>query len=419
MTIDITRKIPLLQLQSDALQVLHEKSSVDGETSETVWFYYEGKPYTLEVTKAGMFDDSNGIAITRKRPTTTGNVFRFVKDEESFDLLFPTKYYMFTSLSPTTFTSISQDGDKVMIGTDDGCIMKIPKPTPININSLIVRKDAHYGDVLRLASFASEKVLCSVGLDMRVKVWDNRSATSEFGDAVRVLEGVHTARVSDFALIGRGRNLVTCGYDGKVVIWEVGSGNSVWVGQRVRKRDDPCESIAILEVEGGEQLEDVVMADGRFFECAGKVAICGHRSGTISIWDLGTRLSYGELSTGENGVEKLACVDMDHILVGLNNGVLACYSYDLSRRIGRLRWNVVVEEAEPKSDAGVSFKFVKVEGDSVIACTDNNFVRVSVDTGTLEAVFVGMEEPVCDMANYRGDEMLVVGKRSSLVSYTI
>ncbi|GAV27165.1 hypothetical protein PMKS-000628 [Pichia membranifaciens] len=206
----------------------------------------------------------------------------------------------------------------------------------------------------------------------------------------------------------------------KIVFWELGSGEAIWKGRRIRDLHDGCTSLCISKITIKEAHGDA----GMFFECDGRVLWCGHVSGTVSVWDCSTRLSLGEFATNEGKfqVEKIEALrTIDGVIVGLNNGNIILFSYDFNQRTAKKVWEVNVEKPE-NEDVTINIKKIKAYKNSVIVLTDNYLVSLDLRTGYLIDTFVGYDESVSDFSVNEMDnisKVVVVGKRGFLSMFRL
>lgn len=407
MTVDTVNVnvIPHIEIQTDAIQVLADARENGGHTDETVWMYVNGKRHTLAVTSTTMTDDESGVRLQQR----SGTQFELRRaGKQPLQVRFPLRHHTLTPTGSYSFTSVTWSDEKVILGTTSGDILNLNRPMEINSTACVLQ-GAHLSDIVQLKLFPSNEVLLSVGLETLIKVW-GVNGLDDGVDAVRVLSHVHKMRVTDTAFIGAGRNLVSVGYDGRIVMWEVGSGKSVWVGQRVRCLDDACLCVTVAQVEG------VVggVENGSFFECEGKLIMCGHLSGVVSVWNCGNRLSLGEFVSNEEGIAVcgLEVVDGGNgVILCLGNGEIRKLKYSLGDSCTEVVWKCLFEY-----DGGLEVRKLTVWKGSVYVLTNRYFVKVRVEDGFIEEMYVGIDEPVFDFAiDDRG--MVVVGKRNFICSY--
>lgn len=415
--------VPLVEIQPDALQVCFEnKEGKPGLAKpETVWLRFDKASFSLSVTNRSMVDEAHGLRLIQKMNIPTIYTLQH-EGTETFNLVFPSSHSVLKIDKQPNITCICAMPDGLVLGTSNGSLIKFADPPSFNINKFVIQKNAHFADVTHVMSFPSGTVLLTVGLDMLIKIWKNDSLYSDFGDPVRTLKGIHKRRITGCVMIGRGRNIVSCGLDGQIVFWELGSGNAVWKGRRIRNLHDGCTCLCI----GSREVEENSSDTDQFFDCDAKVIWCGHESGTVSIWDCSTRLSLGEITTNQDGfgVEKIEALrSAGGVVTGLSNGDVVCYSYNFTKRKADKIWHVNVEQLEDRS-ATINVKQLKVCGDSsVIVLTDNNFVKLDLKSGKLLDTFVGYDESVSDFypnnVDQNNGKVIAVGKRGFLSSFRL
>lgn len=412
--------IPQIEIQPDTLKVLTELKNQDLslKEDEKIWIRINNKSIELSVNHNLLYNKENNVNLTKDKFQSTTFKLCYSNQQININLKFPKRHHLFNISRFYNFTSLNECRDKIMIGTDDGTLIKVSNPMSVSVDKLIIKNEAHYLDIFKIESFPSNKVILTIGLDYQIKIWDNLSATSEFSNAVRILKGVHKLRISDCLIIGRGRNIVSCGYDGKIVFWELGSGKPVWIGNRIKNLSDGCTSLSLFKRK--DKVEDGVDKEP-FFECLWNILLCGHQSGFVSIWDCHTRLSYGEFLSNEEGesIEIIQCVDANCIVVALSNGIIKSFKYDLEKRESKLNWNCKVFD----DGDGVDVKEMKIWDGYVFIMVNNSIFKLRLESGELLDVFVGSEDDLNGFTisiKTNGDnELLAFGKRNCLVSYSL
>lgn len=409
--------IPQVQIQPDTLQVLLDYK--DGKSKdEKVWLHINATTYNLSVNETSLFDEEQGITVTRSKDSATEFLVRDDKNDWNFKLEFPQKYHVLQTSDDYNLTCIATCNDKVMIGTDNGAIIKLANPLPINISKIIVKKNAHFADITKIMTFPSCTVLLTVGLDMQIKIWSNVHAEDELNEPVRVLGGVHKSRITDCVMIGKGRNVISCSLDGKIVMWEIGSGKHVWTGQRIRNLKDQATCLAIMEHASGDE---AVPVSDKFYECKDKILLCGYKSGYVSIWDCNTRLSLGEFQTNVDGIQvnQISCDNDDRIIVGLDDGTLLRYTYNFDKREASLDWETQfdITGAFGKSDV----KKLEIIKDMAYVLTDSFLACVRVSDGKICKYLSGYEDSTEDfqLNHNKSNSLILVGKRGFIASYSV
>ncbi|KAG0684534.1 hypothetical protein C6P40_002683 [Pichia californica] len=420
----MTYSIPQVQIQSDFLQVLK-----DNYDEETIWIRINDESFNIKIENSSLiYNLKDDIKIIKKNLKNDNNNIIYEINKfgiEKIILKFPIKYHNLIIKNnefnqPNIICLSSIKNDKIMFGTSDGNIIKVNNnPLPLKINNYIFKKEAHFTYISKLISFKSGIMLLSCGLDMKIKIWKNDKFNSNFDlNPVRILDGKHKNRITDICTIGKGRNIISCGLDAKLIIWELGSGKSIWIGNRIKNLNDGYTSLCISK--GGINGID----EDPFFECFGKIVWCGHKSGYISIWDLGTRLSLGEFQcnnenfSDENfSVENLDCIDGENIIVGLNNGDIIKFNYNKDLKLSKELWRTNIEKME-FLNSFINIKKIKIYLNSIIVLSDNYLVRLSFETGELENIFVGYDDTI-NSFSINDDILIATGKRGLILSFKL
>lgn len=189
------------------------------------------------------------------------------------------------------------------VGTADGQLQRAGQ----------VVAHAHDGDVVMVRQFASQAAVLTAGVDRTIRLW-----STEGGEPVRTFVG-HTGRITDCALVGKGRNFVTTLADGLARLWECGSGKCVYKFQRIDNHHDGANAVVVIV-----GTVDSSPAPNQF-ECGDKVMFVGYESGVIQQFHLqGHHQTLVRIKLG-GGVTSLASAG-DDIIAGLDNGVLAIWT---------------------------------------------------------------------------------------------
>ncbi|KIH42561.1 WD domain, G-beta repeat protein, partial [Ancylostoma duodenale] len=94
----------------------------------------------------------------------------------------------------------------------------------------------HIMDVYKCRFFPSGLVVLSAGMDMSVRVW-----SVETGQCPRTFKG-HTMAVTDLAIIGVGREVLSCSNDGTIIKWLCADGSEQ---ERWRPEAGPCNAMSV------------------------------------------------------------------------------------------------------------------------------------------------------------------------------
>ncbi|KAL4147085.1 hypothetical protein PRNP1_010841 [Phytophthora ramorum] len=103
---------------------------------------------------------------------------------------------------------VSKDERFVVIGGSDGACMLWDSQNRAQMLPL----KGHVADVTSARFFPSSQVVLTGSLDFTLRIW------SVQGQCAAVLKG-HRGGVEDVAIVGRGRNVLSCGTDGLIQLW--------------------------------------------------------------------------------------------------------------------------------------------------------------------------------------------------------
>ncbi|VDL72948.1 unnamed protein product [Nippostrongylus brasiliensis] len=230
--------------------------------------------------------------------------------------------------------------------------------------------EGHVMDVYKCRFFPSGLVILSGGIDMSVRVW-----SVETGTCPRTFKG-HTsgwylgeksfdnsreacfAAVSDLAIIGVGREVLSCSHDGTIVKWLCQDGS---VQEQWRPEAGPCNAIAIssdftmfavaceerkcvvysvsgpmLSTIATDNVPTAVCIDCDYYH----IVYIGDEQGMVSVYDAKTKSFICRLKTDRAGVIKImareeglfvafsSVIPLTVVVVG--DGSMCCYARDFS-----------------------------------------------------------------------------------------
>ncbi|KAF8339178.1 WD40-repeat-containing domain protein [Cantharellus anzutake] len=128
---------------------------------------------------------------------------------------------------------VTSNAALIAIGHYDGTITIQSVSTPSDPEAQkfpLTTKKLHLSSVLSLRFFPSNKVLLSASSDLSLNIISatppSDSNSLELLAVPRVLKG-HKAGITDTAIIGVGRRVLSCAKDGTVRLWDVGKGEKI------------------------------------------------------------------------------------------------------------------------------------------------------------------------------------------------
>ncbi|KAG7379505.1 Proteasomal ATPase-associated factor 1 [Phytophthora pseudosyringae] len=107
---------------------------------------------------------------------------------------------------------VSQDERFVVVGGSDG----VCRLWDSQNRATMLPLEGHVTDVTCVRFFPSSQVVLTGSLDFTLRIW------SVNGRCVAVMNG-HRGGVEDVAIVGRGRNVLSCGTDGLIQLWNCGT----------------------------------------------------------------------------------------------------------------------------------------------------------------------------------------------------
>lgn len=163
-----------------------------------------------------------------------------------------------------------------VVGLKSGDLVKLTVSDQ-GIDILPWISQAHYEDVTKIKVFPSQEVVLTVGLDKQIKLW----SFSEDKPLRTLLE--QTSTITDVAIVGKGRNILSSSKDGSVNLWECSKGEVVHKFTRIDNHED---GVNCIHVEENGQLESVGENKPDHYECDNKILYVGYDSGIIQPYSL-------------------------------------------------------------------------------------------------------------------------------------
>ncbi|KAF5329606.1 hypothetical protein D9619_009407 [Psilocybe cf. subviscida] len=243
-----------------------------------------------------------------------------------------------------TAFDVAPDGSRYATGFLDGSVLIYPtRPTEQQVDSLIAQNvevttaktisRPHLSAVQSLKFFPSSQVILSSGLDFSLAVLpgtlsEGNSRVPTRVSPVRTLRA-HTRSVTDTAIIGLGRNILSASLDSTVKLWEVSSGdvlaslatssgvNRISLGERPPTPPDDESPAPPSSVTDAREQPEV----------ASKVVFCALQSGSFELLDLGAKKSVFLSPRGTDGALTSIVYDEAHALLatGSARGTVCVY----------------------------------------------------------------------------------------------
>ncbi|QPG74187.1 hypothetical protein FOA43_001511 [Brettanomyces nanus] len=403
-----------IDIQPDFITVVNDVLN-NKVTEELIWVRIDSQSYTFKVSQAKR---SVYPCVTDPEVRLTElSAHQFslrIKGGETILLRAPRSYLLTENQSNAHFNCMDIKGEVLVVGEDTGTITCFKhRQSDLRLTTKLMIPGAHLTEVLRTAIFPSGKVALSMGLDYTIKIW-----SLDDGSNPRTIRGVQLKRLSDVVLIGsHGRNFVSSSLDGTACIWECGSGKCIEKFQRVKDMNDGVMSLAVEEFE---QTMDEEPRNSLFFECSGKRLYCGHNSGVVSVWDLGTRRFIGEFNCTTDqkfgGVSSLA-IDGGVIMVGFSKRSVV-KGYRVSFLEGETVnavciWTANIGDQEEEQEIK---RIKKTAVDTVICLSTDDLVALNLNDGQITEYFVGYDNVLNDIT-VKDNRVYVCGKEGLLMEY--
>jgi len=217
--------------------------------------------------------------------------------------------------SKISSVAVSSESEHLIVGTTKGELIIYNLLTDTLEKKI---PEAHYEDITVLKFFPSDKVIMSVGIDLKIKIWGLT------GELVRTMSN-QVKEITEIGFLGKtGRNFISGSKDGSIDIWECGQGQLIYSLRRIQNNNDPVNCFVIgrhessgskiseLEFETGNQCVYVGFDSGiiqqfnigdhcqtsvRFengragvssIDISDGIVVSGYKDGQLKLWDIGT-----------------------------------------------------------------------------------------------------------------------------------
>lgn len=350
---DQSAMVSLITIQSSFEEVLDDcKQGIVDE--ENIWINRrqlnhagdaETEYYSIPIEKGSQTHYSNGqITIT---PVSSWLYNVHIGDEsyilETGEKVIPVKENI-NSISLTSNTSVPM----ALVAKNfevDYCNLKEKNIT----NELGFPKE-EVNDILRAYLFPSNSVIITVNLNYscniyafaaesvgnnEIKVEEQDGDKALYPKPVRTFTG-HKKSITSLQLIGsKGRNFLTGSRDGKINLWDCGSGLLVKSFYRIDGIDDPINDIVLGSIE---PVKDAVIGDSEF-ETEGKCFFAAYDSGVIQQFDIVNHNQTKVRFEFNESVAKLVNVENKFLVSGHNSGYLNVWSLDSNSKVFGMKFN--------------------------------------------------------------------------------
>jgi proteasomal ATPase-associated factor 1 len=269
----------------------------DGEAHEEV----------ITVSKSGeeiVFKNSDGVRFTEVDAHAYTVAYRGME----YSLRTP-KQKIDTGVKDPTSLDISPDESTFMLGKGDGSIA-IGSLTDGSKGEIF--EGAHLSTVTRSLFFPSGRVALTTGLDFQIKIWNVKdgSCPRTFAD--------QNQRITDLAMIERGRNFLSSSLDGTIKLWDCGSGIAITTLKRNHSVKDGVTALCVTE-----GTTKMTAAKSTYeFGTLGKTVFAGHESGVITAFDLGSREESFNIPSLHSSVLSMGKISESTFIVSYEKGIV-------------------------------------------------------------------------------------------------
>ncbi|ORY48870.1 WD40 repeat-like protein [Rhizoclosmatium globosum] len=382
--------------------------------------YLSGKSVhaSIQVTRtidgsAALVSDTNSVAVSIEEDESSLRVS--VEGHAQSVLLHSPNAVFGLGGKQITALDIAQSGAHVVVGGEDG-LLKVFSTDPDWTETPAVFV-GHFGDLTTVKFFPSSTVLLTSAMDLQLKIWDAVS-----GDCAMTMgpkQGGHTRPVVETAIIDRGRNIISAGKDGRVLLWEVKSATVI----RELRDDVPlvggdAVGAMCLGVKGAwySAPNDVVIdVDEREVGTSDKLCIIGTEKGLLEVYDLESNsvaLSFTP-TLMKDGITALAYDFANGLLaLGSSTGTMQVYNlanpstplYSIKRNNAAIL-NIAFASATLSDPIGL--RFTTQDGSFAHIIVGPNGVRVATE-------YVGTDVEPLDGFSEGPNGILVVGGREGV-----
>jgi proteasomal ATPase-associated factor 1 len=184
-------------------------------------------------------------------------------------------------LEPTALSiAVSESGEVAAVGGRDGA-GKVLDAAHGEWRSDSDLRPAHVGDINVLRCFPSGRVFLSGAADATLAVWDALSGRR----AATLGKGGHTRGVLGAAIVGVGRNVLSCARDGTVRLWEIASQTVI---ATIADLGSPVNSISLCSAAAGGS-PSTASRDPREVATEGKIVVAAVDDRTLRVFDVHSR----------------------------------------------------------------------------------------------------------------------------------
>lgn len=191
-------------------------------------------------------------------------------------------------------------------------------------------EEAHFAEVTKSLFFPSCQVGLTASLDFSIKIWDIASGANP-----RTFLS-HKERITDLAMIGKGRNFVSSSLDGFIKLWDCASGTNFNSFKRKDSFKDGVTSLNITTVNSSKSPKNSPK-NAYEFDTDGKRLLAGYVSGVICAYDLASKDQI--FTTPSFGSEVVGIWSNDNtILSGHKDGYIANWDIrDVSKPLTKFK----------------------------------------------------------------------------------